>query len=825
MTCPYENGERMSVTPTIIIGLGGTGYEAVIRLKKKFIDTFSKPVPVVRFLVFDTDVSADTPLQQTDETRIKTDDTDKSEKYELTSAEYRHLTVENVGGILRNLEYHPQIASWFPADLNPGQIKTGANQIRAVGRLALFWNIKEISDSIDKASREVCSIRSKTELIEEGIDVLDGLNVYVISSLCGGSGSGMFIDIAYLTRAIVNEAELSGILVMPGAFNIDQQASIEANTYAALKELDHFMDMASFKCSYGKGVADVEIYDKPFDRCYLIDSWSEDNKNIEDRENVCAMIAETVFLEIASILGKSHRSVVDNIKYKLSSKVNGKITAYSSFGTSSIIFPVGRVLRACSYKFGETLLDHILTFYDKDKAEKEVRNYLMFEKLNEEFTDDVINALRSDGQRFIAYRKTPSDFDGFSIQLWASEISKWANTLLNSILPRDLKVMEQIAERFYEEKLNSLREKVAQLINDSEFGLQLTAKFLILLEAQFNAFIEILSKEIHKNFKEHLRYVKPDIQKRQLADLCDSFWSRTFGKDKILEIRKRYIEDVLTRLNYSIEIKARELAISIYTKLNKEISRLRTEKIDPLIGTVTRLLTDFSKGRAQNFNPRSSMTFILEKHIYAEQEDIMELYNEFCPEFKNALLSMFVQVGNLYKWESYDYETLKEKVLNFCVSCFEKITERGVIDILKDKGVLATRLEDVINSATPFWRYTEVEIPGGGDFAEIFIISVEDKYKAEVKRYIKDESKVTFATTRNKFRISVVRFKHGLPLFALSAVRRDYKTAYDLYMKRGELNRSKPLHLSPAFEKFEEPVLLRKSEEETQIDASEQSSN
>ena len=40
--------------PTVVIGLGGTGYNALLKLKQRFIDAYGSVPPIIRFLSFDT---------------------------------------------------------------------------------------------------------------------------------------------------------------------------------------------------------------------------------------------------------------------------------------------------------------------------------------------------------------------------------------------------------------------------------------------------------------------------------------------------------------------------------------------------------------------------------------------------------------------------------------------------------------------------------------------------------------------------------------------------------------------------------------------------
>lgn len=136
----------------------------------------------------------------------------------------------------RENEYHPSIMKWFPEYqggkddfLVHGHARHGgAAQWRPFGRLGLFLHIKQTYKLLDELYRRV---RNATQ---DGSPVL----VYVVCSLAGGTGSGMFWDIAFLLRTIDPDCVINGVFLLPEVFaGVDRGGRIEANAYAALKEI------------------------------------------------------------------------------------------------------------------------------------------------------------------------------------------------------------------------------------------------------------------------------------------------------------------------------------------------------------------------------------------------------------------------------------------------------------------------------------------------------------------------------------------------------------------------------------------------------------
>ena len=64
-----QRGEdRVSIRPTVLIGLGGTGKEVLRRLRRMFYEKYRMPgLPVMEFLWFDTDIrNIDITRKETD---------------------------------------------------------------------------------------------------------------------------------------------------------------------------------------------------------------------------------------------------------------------------------------------------------------------------------------------------------------------------------------------------------------------------------------------------------------------------------------------------------------------------------------------------------------------------------------------------------------------------------------------------------------------------------------------------------------------------------------------------------------------------------------
>ena len=91
---------------------------------------------------------------------------------------------------------------WFPTDLSPRDLSLGAGGLRPVGRLAYFFNrdgekdIKSLLSGIldGFADNPLSTQMGRYEL---NVNAASGVDVHLITSLCGGTGAGIFLDLAY----------------------------------------------------------------------------------------------------------------------------------------------------------------------------------------------------------------------------------------------------------------------------------------------------------------------------------------------------------------------------------------------------------------------------------------------------------------------------------------------------------------------------------------------------------------------------------------------------------------------------------------------------
>src|SRR5262249_22450608 len=139
----------------------------------------------------------------------------------------------------------------------PRTLLTGG--VRALGRLAFLDQCPTISQRL-KDELKACSHPNAlaTAAKNTGLSLRSSRpRVYLAAHLAGGTGGGMFIDLAYLIRDVLKQmgyatASVDGLFWLPAADGRPEKPAFFGNTVAAIKELSHFSSPGvQFQADFG----------------------------------------------------------------------------------------------------------------------------------------------------------------------------------------------------------------------------------------------------------------------------------------------------------------------------------------------------------------------------------------------------------------------------------------------------------------------------------------------------------------------------------------------------------------------------------------------
>lgn len=320
--------------PTLFIGVGGTGMEVLLRVRRHVLNALWGNVPnrvrvdsltdfpVAQFINFDLDSGAVVESGQSQKQDVMHDLVKFSDEEKIIEG----FDIEKYSRDDDSLGRYPHIQSWSP--LTPKRIRElgidpskGAGQIRGISRLYFYDKYPKIRDQIRLKLRSLKSGLSKdSQLKRLGLELAqDKFRVVVVGSLAGGTGAGSFLDMGWLASWIardeVSSAEVELMAFMPSGFQSAGKDRTEANGYAALMELETAMRGGAV----GRYISRWDAYDKPtlsakpYDEVYLVDSGNVAQQHTSDIKDVYQMVADALFENFASAdFANKKRSIAVN---------------------------------------------------------------------------------------------------------------------------------------------------------------------------------------------------------------------------------------------------------------------------------------------------------------------------------------------------------------------------------------------------------------------------------------------------------------------------------------------------------------------------------
>ena len=384
---------KKTANPALIIGLGGTGQWVLTYVKKNLLETYGKVPETVQLLAFDTtseDSDASIEFDRREEQAQVGDVRLDSGEFVFLGGNIKHTCEE----IMRE-DKHKHISSWLWAkyylstlDGDAFEIAKGAGRRRPFGRMAVFHDLMQGQPKIlGKIDQALTNIRTASRRIRP-------IEIYVIASLAGGTGSGMFIDITQLVRDRAQRAQIPhavrGFLVLQNTFApVAQIRDVQPKAFAAMRELERFM--LRFDRDYPMYYTDNPnkpelrtIYkNKLFDNCYLLDARRTNLPldGIKPKLGVFPSVAESINVLLDPETGNTFDQHYKNINERLA-LAQAKLgkALYSSLGTYTYILPVDDIIERNTYKLALDLIkNRLVGLYHDEKIDliKPVSNHVL----------------------------------------------------------------------------------------------------------------------------------------------------------------------------------------------------------------------------------------------------------------------------------------------------------------------------------------------------------------------------------------------------------------------------------------------------------------
>ncbi len=587
---------------------------------------------------------------------------------------------------------------------------------------------------------------------EHGIEVkMDTINVYIIASLAGGTGSGMFLDTAFLVKHLQQNIRTVGFLVLPRIFG--DVPRCEANAYAGLMELEYYSYKNLFEVEW-KPEGALKLPPPPFDYTYLIDGMNETGRQIgeKDKARIFELLADNIFIDFSkSDFAAYKRGVRINLTQYLydmfgfihyTSEGKGVMTEsfpcrYSSFGTSSITYPLERIKNACAYKLALDVARYWGTLTtSKPPKESELRDKVIKEFLpaigalegssaitgEPILRNDILDSLYKSGEHGATFKTKINNWTGGLKQKIMGNLPKvegigWKTFLRNEIeqemllfkedtnpekCGENIRKMDENKVEFLANIKSNIDSEIAKMVTNQYEGVGYAIEILKELKALFTA------KE-HRyipKFKNEQKILEDTLKtlKTRYEDILEEIGEVETGFGKILPHRKIALTfelDKLTETIYDyfwavIQFRARKLAIGACNELLNYIglpeaqeeeagAKGKIKELMDLYGKISKLEEEFQK-KFEFY--REPVRNILKVTIY-DENDIENLYypkymdkGEELSKKINAysqsiLQALKIGIMDLPEWINScgGLEKAEKMIVNLTRKPFEKIGE------------------------------------------------------------------------------------------------------------------------------------------------------
>jgi len=475
--------------PTLFIGLGTTGGKILTYLRRHMFEEYSHlGLPVFRYVVIETNEG-----DRWVDTELPSDNLNDYDRIHVINP-----IITNTQVIKEKLNpgresYNENMVEWLdPAVLDiPGSMFTqGAGNIRMAGRLCLWENWEKVTGTnglvrhlnaivaednivqtnnilkdyyrlkqINLDDTDTNTDKMKAELITTRNQV-----IYVVGSLCGGTCSGMMIDLAYWLRSQLGlwSKQVEANAQLPQVYGIftmidstlaqeERNRIFAGNSFAALKEVNFFNHP---KSTYHVKFPSGGIYDKtndpPFDYLLLVSPTGKDpsirfvdEAGQFDLEGLNQMVAMNLFVDVVAGSSEVKNAIRTdwraNDMYNSTKKESQYTRSLATFGASAVWYPKYRISGATADSLGKMHCES-WTRDVRDKNKYETRAKSAWERILRENIEVMTHpagkkALRDD---------LDDTLDEYRQHLMRTEYLEEFRSRMRKIPSRDVAIADQL---------------------------------------------------------------------------------------------------------------------------------------------------------------------------------------------------------------------------------------------------------------------------------------------------------------------------------------------------------------------------------------------
>lgn len=310
----------------LVIGVGSTGLAAMERAQQFYYEFTKKNSPGTNSAFMYLETQGDRKPETTPDGET-----------DITAC---YLCPNNITATLKNWEDSKQW-NWLPSDASVLNTHSGAAGQPAYGRVSLWEQETNVRNTLSQLYAKIGGDAST--------------NIYVVGSLTGGTGTGIFLDIAYMVRQCTHNNNIYGMFMLPDRRNVGNSTMdmIYENAYSSLRSLDKFSKIelkkrTNYKCILPGGT-DISNLCAPF---YNVQFFTQDFSNASASLVGLPQLVQSVgFNLVLRMLD------VDNQQAPFQALINAKLVDYTSNVPDGIFTTIGLNM----FQYPESLLEEYIT--------------------------------------------------------------------------------------------------------------------------------------------------------------------------------------------------------------------------------------------------------------------------------------------------------------------------------------------------------------------------------------------------------------------------------------------------------------------------------
>jgi hypothetical protein len=673
---PAQNKKVQTLQPTLFIGVGGSGLKVISGIRRRILHetwgTRDSPVrvpsleqfPVAAFIHFDLDQNAEAqggrpPMADPLSELVRLTDQDKV------------VSALDLSKYIRNdddIDKYPHIKSWFPMTavkvrslgIDPTK---GAGQIRSISRLYFFDHYRQIQTAIrGKLEHLRASRSSRHQLKRLNLDVESdgGLRIVVVASIAGGTGSGSFLDMGWLTRLLAGvggaKYDVQSVLFTPRGYVKYNKERVEGNGYAAFMELESCMldSPVDYLPTWSPDDGKPELDRKPYTDVYLLETVNMGGHALEEMDDVYEMVADSLFEDFANAeFARNKRSTAVNQQQHKALPYSPPVIddygslklkysmGYSSFGQSILDTQHQLRLDEQEYAWCAAMLEaffcvsgrdiHALHADDKQRDGFLKDHLQLFPQLFDRLPDFGDNKeCRDLGQTFTDNSLTDDLLIGMEEAIQQkvnavvdaiiqdeNNITQWPQLLRERIPQLEIDVMSTVdktaetaedriarkRKQIFEGKKTIIREKFYQYLDNQELGgLEYVLSLIDLIKTHFDNPDTGLVKVLTEN-QERYHRVKDAVRtyqiERSLQNIAGAVKKGFFTKPDVAKAKGAYAEHLKKDIGDYLRFHVRGIAAMNAASLLRDLSEFlgKARGAEEGRAVYTGLMKEFQDGR------------------------------------------------------------------------------------------------------------------------------------------------------------------------------------------------------------------------------------